>query len=174
MASSRLCTIAPLQRMVFWCRVDDLRLVLGQQYMRFRGKLLAPVFIVLVCGYVLNGIYHFQQDSWRDYKAQVPCLWQRFIAKYEPIRPLLPKGETICFFIDESHADANLVPPYGRLFLAQYAISPQLLNFNATSNWVIVDSDCPESVPDIAASDHWTLVADLRNGVKLYRTDIRE
>jgi hypothetical protein len=142
--------------------------------MRIRGKLLAPAFILLICGYSLVGIYHFQKDMWREYKAQNSNVPQQFITKYEPLRPFLPKGEVIRFLIDENHLDPKLMHPNGRLFLAQYAISPQLLNFDATSRWVIVESDCPESVPDIATSAHWTLVADIRNGVRLYRTDKRE
>ena len=142
--------------------------------MRFRDKLLAPAFILLICGYSLVGIYHYQKDIWCEYKAQNSYLPQQLIAKYAPLRPLLPKGEVIRFLIDENHSDPNLMHPNGRLFLAQYAISPRLLNFDAASSWVIVDSDCPGSVPDIATSSHWTLVADIRNGVRLYRTDKRE
>ena len=62
----------------------------------------------------------------------------------------------------------------GRLFLAQYALSPQRLASCVASRWVIVESDCPETVPEIAASAHWTLLADLHNGVRLYRTDVKE
>jgi hypothetical protein len=142
--------------------------------MRFRGKLLAPAFILLICGYSLVGIYHFQKVTWREYKAQNPDLPLQLITKYEPLRPFLPKGEVMRFLIDENHWDSKLMHPNGRLFLAQYAISPHLLNFDAASSWVIVDSDCPGSVPDIATSAHWTLVADIRNGVRLYRTDKRE
>jgi hypothetical protein len=142
--------------------------------MRFRGKLLAPAFIVLICGYSLVSIYRFQKEMWCEYKTQSSSLPQQFVSKYEPLRPLLPRGEVIRFLIDENHLDSKLMPPNGRLFLAQYAICPRLLNFSATSRWVIVDSDSPESVPDIANTAHWTLVADIRNGVRLYRKDKRE
>ena len=54
--------------------------------------------------------------------------------------------------------------------LAQYTLSPRRVAGNAASPWVIIDSDRPEIVPEIAASARWTLVADLRNGVRLYRT----
>jgi hypothetical protein len=142
--------------------------------MRFRGILLAPVFIVLICGYSLVGIYHFQKDLRSEYKAQNSYWPQQLIAKYAPLGPFLPQGEVIRFLIDENHSDSKIAHPNARLFLAQYAISPRLLNFDAESSWVIVDSDCPGSVPDIATSSHWTLVADIRNGVRLYRTDKRE
>jgi hypothetical protein len=35
---------------------------------------------------------------------------------------------------------------------------------------VITDSDDPMSLPEIAVSEHWTLVAALGNGTRLFRT----
>ena len=64
--------------------------------------------------------------------------------------------------------------PDGRLYLAQYALSPRRLAEGTASRWVIVESDCPEIAPEIATSAHWTLLADLRNGVRLYRTGVKE
>jgi hypothetical protein len=142
--------------------------------MWFRRYRSPHVFIVLVCVCTLIGLYQFQHNLWRDYATQNRSTEERFVDKYESLRPLLPKEETTCFLIDESHTDSKLCHPDGRLFLAQYAMSPQLVTRCAGSRWIIIDSDCPEIVPDIATSAQWHLVADLRNGVRLYRTNVRE
>ena len=92
---------------------------------------------------------------------------ERFVARYEPLRPLLPKEEVTGFVLDERHAETKRLHPGARLFLAQYAVSPRRLTQDAASRWVVVDSDRPAVVPDVAAKGHWTLLADLRNGVRL-------
>jgi hypothetical protein len=142
--------------------------------MWFRHNQLPHIFIVLVCACSLIGLYQFQHDLWRTYAKQNLSTTEQFLAKYEPLRPLLPKDETTRFLVDESHADSKLLDPVGRLYIAQYAMSPRLVAHCDASNWIIVDSDCPEVAPDIAASEHWSLFADLRNGVRLYRTNVRE
>jgi hypothetical protein len=141
--------------------------------MWFRRNRSPRVFIVLVCGCTLIGLFQYQHDLWRRYSTQNRSLAEQFVAKYEPLRPLLPTGETTRFLIDESHVDSNLMHPEGRLYLAQYSMSPRLVAHCAASRWIIVDSDCPEIVPDVAISAHWSLVADLGNGVRLYRTNVR-
>ncbi len=73
------------------------------------------------------------------------------------------------FVVGERHLDPELISPDGRMRLAEYTLSPRRVAGNAASPWVIIDSDRPEIVPD-PASARWTLVADLRNGVRLYRT----
>jgi hypothetical protein len=143
--------------------------------MRFRFRRSPRVAIVLVCGCALMSLCWFHRNVWRAYAMRgEDNLAEELVARYEPLRPLLPTAEMIGFVVDERHADTERMCPGGRLYLAQYALSPRRLAFSAALRWVIVDSDCPTIVPEIAASGHWTLQADLHNGARLYRTDARE
>jgi hypothetical protein len=128
----------------------------------------------MVCGCAVVSLYLFQRDVWHDCLTRDQYAPARFVARYEPLRPLLPRGEVTGFVLDESHAETKRLHPGARLFLAQYAVSPRRLTQDAASRWVVVDSDRPELVPDIAAKGHWTLLADLRNGVRLYRRERKE
>ena len=142
--------------------------------MWFRRRRSPGAAIVLVCGCAALSLYLFQRDAWRDCLAHDQYSPEQFVARYEPLRPMLPKEEVTGFVLDECHTETTRLHPGARLFLAQYAVSPRRLTQDAASRWVVVDSDSPAIVPDIAAKAHWTLLADLRNGVRLYRTDRRE
>jgi hypothetical protein len=142
--------------------------------MRFRRRCRPRAAIVLVCGCTLASLYLFQRDVWHGYAMQDGSATERFVARYESLRPLLPTDEVIGFALDQRHVDARRMYPGARLFLAQYALSPRLVANRTTTRWVIVDSDSPEIVPEMATSAHWALTADLGNGVRLYRTDVKE
>ena len=142
--------------------------------MRFPCRRWPGVAIALVCGCTLASLYLFQRDVWHGYATQECRSTEQFVARYEPLRPLLPTAEVTGFVLDKRHLDAGLMYPGARLFLAQYALSPRLLASRTAARWVIVDSDSPEIAPEMATSAHWTLTADLHNGVRLYRTDAKE
>ena len=63
--------------------------------------------------------------------------------------------------------------PEGRRFLAIRVVASAV---NQMHGIALGDrrSDCPEIAPEIATSAHWILLADLRNGVRLYRTGVKE
>jgi hypothetical protein len=92
------------------------------------------------------------------------------IARFEPLRRLLPEGVVTGFVVDERHADVTLVPAAERFRLAQYALSPRLVEDSPDHALVVVDADVP-TTPEVARARGWTLVADLHNGVRLFRTD---
>jgi hypothetical protein len=129
--------------------------------------------IAVICGCTLVSLYLFERDTWRA-AAQVRSVPEQFLARYEPLGPLLPPDEAARFLVDLDHADVARMHPSARLYIAQYAVSPRRLWDKAVSHWVVVDSDRAEALPEIAASAHWRLVADLHNGVRLYRTDARD
>ena len=139
--------------------------------MRFRSRRSPGVAIALLSICALASLYRYQYNLQRACAAQDRGVAEQFIAKYEPLRPLLPKNEVTRFVVDPQHVDLDLMCSEGRMFLAQYALSPRLVGKWTDSPWVIVDSDSPEAVPDFATANRWTLVADLRNGLRLYRTD---
>jgi hypothetical protein len=105
---------------------------------------------------------------WRE--APQPSAPQLFAARFEPLGPLLPAQGVTGFIIDAAHTDREVPHPDARLFLAQYALAPRLLECSARHPLVIVDSDQPDALPEIAARGNWTLVAALPSGVKLFRT----
>jgi hypothetical protein len=93
-----------------------------------------------------------------------------FIARFQPLAAWLPEGTMTGFVIDEAHTDSKRLHPDGRLGLAQYALSPHLLDPWRPRALVIVDSDDPEAMPEMAVRQGWTLIVNLHNGVKLFST----
>ena len=142
--------------------------------MRFRCRRSPRVAMVLICGCALVSLYLFQHKAWHEYAAEPRSVPEQFVARYEPLRSLVPATGVTGFFADERHIDSEIMHPDGRRFLAQYALSPHRLTKGSAARWVIVESDCPAITPKIATSAHWTLLADLRNGVRLYRTGVKE
>ena len=142
--------------------------------MRFRCRRSPQTVITLICGCTLVGLFLFQRDRWRDCAEQEQSVEEQFVAKYEPLRPLMPTDEVAQFVVDEGHADLKALHRDARLYLAQYAVSPRRLARGIASRWIVVDSDSPDTPPEIATSAHWSLIADLRNGVRLYRSDLGE
>ncbi len=128
------------------------------------------MLLISVCAVASVGAFQ-GNDVWRCY-ARNDNGRARFVAKYEPLRPWLPADEVVRFVIDEPHI-RSAPAAIERLGLAMYAVAPRWLAEKAASRWVVVDSDCPEIVPEIAVSGRWTLIVDLHNGVRLYRTDAK-
>jgi hypothetical protein len=91
------------------------------------------------------------------------------IARFEPLRGLLPEGAVTGFVVDQRHADVRLIPVAERFRLAQYALSPLVVEDCPDHALVVVDADVP-ALPEVAGVRGWTLVADLHNGVRLFRT----
>jgi len=132
---------------------------------------LPQIAVVLICGCTLVHLAVLDCGFWYRDATQERNGAERWIAKYEPLRDWLPADEAAQFTIDQSHADRQRLHPDARLYLARYAVSPKRLSAEATSRWVVVDSDCPDIEPAGAVSGRWPLIVDLRNGVRLYRID---
>lgn len=127
--------------------------------------------ILLVCGCAVCHLALFQFNLWRRCAAQKTSQLQ-IAARYEPLSQFLPKDETARFVLAEDHPEK---PDYfARLFMAQYAASPHRLVKDGGTRWVVVDSGRPDVATAVAGSTRWQLAADLRNGVRLYRTDVGE
>jgi hypothetical protein len=130
--------------------------------------------MLLICGCAIGSVGWFQgYEVWRRY-AQESNGRERFVAKYAPLRRWLPADEVACFLVAEPQIVRAVPPVVERPSLAQYAVAPRRLAENVASRWVVVDSDSPEAVPRAAVSGRWKLVVDLHNGVRLYRTDLKE
>jgi hypothetical protein len=111
---------------------------------------------------------------WPENAPRKPVPADVYTARFAPLAPQLPPARMLGFVVDGSHADRELQHPEARLYLAQYALSPRLVEPSAAHRWVVVDSDSPEVPPQIALAEHWTLRADLHNGVRLYETHMKE
>ena len=141
--------------------------------MRFQCRRSPRMAMAIVGGCALVSLYLFQRDIWHYYATQGQNASEQFVGRYELLRPLVPTEDVTRFMLDEGHVDPAIIHPSARVGLAQYALTPRRVACDVAARWVIVDSDSPETVPEVAAKAHWTLVADLRNGVRLYRTDAR-
>ncbi len=93
------------------------------------------------------------------------------VPRFEPLAQWLPDAVTTGYLLDSENTGAGPIHPEARIRLAQYALSPRLICRTTDCPLVIVDSDRPEKPPKIAQARGWTLVADLHNGVRLYRTE---
>jgi hypothetical protein len=142
--------------------------------MRFWRRRWPRMAMILVCGCAFGSLCVLQYKSWPTCAPPGRSDGEQTAARYEPLAALLPTAGVTRFVVDERHVAPGGLPPTGRLFMAQYAVSPRRLANDVESRWAVVDSDCPTSVSPIAAAGHWTLCADLHNGVKLYRTDVKE
>lgn len=94
----------------------------------------------------------------------------RFIAKYETLKPYLSPQQPVGYLPDVSRMDLRALPLTGRLSLAQYALSPPIIEPLRDQPLILFESDDPQAMPDLAVEGRWTLVADLHNGLKLFRT----
>jgi hypothetical protein len=139
--------------------------------MRFRCRRSPRAAVALICGCSLVALFLFQRNLWRDSAGQSSSVEEQFVAKYEPLRALIPTDEAAQFVVDEGRADLTALHRDARLYLAQYALSPRRLGRDVGSRWVVVDSDSADTPPGIATSAYWSLIADLHNGVRLYRAD---
>ena len=92
------------------------------------------------------------------------------IPRFEPLAQWLPEEAEAGYLLDEENADLKTHAPASRRSLALYTLSPRIIRPTTDCPLVIVDSDRPETPPKIAGQQGWTLVADLHNGVRLYRT----
>jgi hypothetical protein len=128
------------------------------------------VAIVLISGAALVTLCVFVCLAWQAYLEAPRSAVEQYVARYEPLRKLLPAAKVTGFLADSPHLDPEVMEPGARFFLAQFALSPRRVACGTAPRWVVVDSDHPEIAPEIAASSHWILSADLRNGVRLYRT----
>ena len=96
------------------------------------------------------------------------------IPRFEPLGQWLPEATSAGYLLDEENADLQTHNPGSRLSLAMYTLSPRIIRQTTACPLVIVDGDRPETPPKIAEQQGWTLVADLHNGVRLYRTQRTE
>jgi hypothetical protein len=137
------------------------------------------IAISLICGIALVSLYRLQHRAWELCALSNSSDPVRFVAKYESLRSVLPADEMSHFVVDAPHADPTVMDFGARSYLAQYAISPlvttewpRLVAGQAEPRWIVVESDHPEAAPEIAARPDWALVADLRNGLRVYRRDL--
>jgi hypothetical protein len=132
------------------------------------------IAVTLVCACALISAYVFQGDVWRRSGSWFESMPEVFANRYQPLQTFVPSTDAMRFLADDSHIVNRIVPSDDRLRLAQLALSPRYVGVGVESPWVIVDSDFPEATPAAATGGGWQLVADLHNGVKLYRTDARK
>ncbi len=142
--------------------------------MWIRRKHLSRLAILTICGCASVNLYLLQREAWRSPHIQDKKACMNKFLRYKPLGPLLPKGEVTCFLFDGRLTNLSKKDRGRMFYLAQSAVSPRLIGIPKDFRWVVIDSGCPEDVPKIAAASHWTLQADLRNGVRLYRTNVKE
>lgn len=93
-----------------------------------------------------------------------------FVARFEALKPLVRATPSLGYLSQAQNLDPKHPDPAKRLYLVQFALAPRLVEQRTDREWVIFDSDELAAAPEIATREGWTLVADLHNGVKLFRT----
>jgi hypothetical protein len=132
--------------------------------------------IVLIGGCAVLSLYLFERNAWLELQCGThdQDSPEQFVARFEPLVPLLPKDEPADYLLDRRHSYPERLHLDARLPLARYAVAPRRLTANTGARLVVVDSDRPDVVPQAVAAAHWTLLADLHNGIRLYRTARRQ
>jgi hypothetical protein len=126
--------------------------------------------VALVCVAGLGNV-RMLPHAVRSFRAAPPPDAPEVVAaRFEPLCCYLPVDAKVGFLPDRRRTDAWSAYPDRRLFLAQYALAPRLLDYSVADRWVIVDSEDCENRPETALAAGWTLAADLHNGVRLYTT----
>jgi len=92
------------------------------------------------------------------------------IDRFRPLATRVEPGVTLGYYLDLAHADTNACHPDERFYLAQYALSPLLVERSVAHRFVVVDADEPNTRPALAVEGGWTLTIDLGNGVCVYQT----
>ena len=133
-----------------------------------RGALRPCLAILLICLSALASFRSTWLATGPSRQASAPKASEALPARFEPLQRLVPKDAAIGLLVDERYADPKLFHPVGRLWLARYALAPRQVDWLTDHALVIVDSGVPAPPP--AKSRGWILVADLHNGVRLFRT----
>jgi hypothetical protein len=136
--------------------------------------------LILLCLCALGNVRMLHR-AWRKHLGSPQDACQRFVARFDALRPVLPAGRgaglahgPVGYLADGEHFHREPLHPDARFFLTQYAMSPCVVQRTTRRPLVIYDSDEPDKLPEIALREHWVLVADLRSGVKLFRTPVQE
>jgi hypothetical protein len=138
--------------------------------MLHRGSLGPRIVLVCLCLWGLANI-RLALNCVREYGDPLASYTPAaMIPRFEPLGQWLPNATGAGYLLDEEHADLQTHNPGSRLSLALYTLSPRMIRQTTACPLVIVDADRPDTPPKIAREQGWTLVADLHNGVRLYRT----
>ena len=70
--------------------------------MRFRCRRSPRVAMVLICGCALVSLYRFQHKAWHAYATEPRSVAEQFVARYEPLRWLMPATAVTGFLADDA------------------------------------------------------------------------
>jgi hypothetical protein len=130
------------------------------------------VFLLLACACTLVRLGRLDWRAWNGLAKAEPLRAQTVMARYEPLRRFLPEKEIVDFCVETTGNNKDAPASDARFYLAQYALSPRRLVLipardKRTTRFLIIDSDQADD-PSLASASLGTLIADLRNGVRLY------
>ena len=81
--------------------------------MRFRCRRRPRVAMALICGCALVSLYLFQHKAWHAYATEPRSVPEQFVARYEPLRSLVPATAVTGFLADKRHIDSAIMHPEG-------------------------------------------------------------
>ena len=93
----------------------------------------------------------------------------QFLSRYQRLAPYLPGKCQIGYLVPPEEAESRKALHTARLELLQYALAPRMVDKFTDQEVVILDSDKPKAHAKDADHQDWELVADLHDGIKLYR-----
>ena len=93
-----------------------------------------------------------------------------FLGRCRRLEPHLPARGQIGYRALSDHARTHSRVKGDRLQLMRYALAPRIIEQFWDHELVIFDADDPASVPSPEESRGWQLVADLHDGMKVFRT----
>jgi hypothetical protein len=93
-----------------------------------------------------------------------------FVARCHRLEPHLPAAGPIGYRAPPARAEAHSPVKGDRLQLMRYALAPRIVEQFWDHQLVIFDADDPALSPSPKESRGWRVVADLGDGMKVYRT----
>jgi hypothetical protein len=97
----------------------------------------------------------------------------QLLERYRRLAAYLPGKCRIGYLAPTDEGETRKVLPTARLELLQYALAPRMIDKFTDQENVILDSDEPDARPSEAVRRDWELMADLHDGIKLYRAPRR-
>jgi hypothetical protein len=134
-----------------------------------RSTLVTVVLLGVALVAVYGALNSYQVSA--EYARQFPDAYggDRARIRFAPLESKVPANGELGYFTDLDPSQ----PAYAPAFLAaQYAVAPRILSFvdaKTTPDWAVGNFSKPQDYASAGAAHGYSLVADLGNGVVLFR-----
>jgi hypothetical protein len=139
-----------------------------------RSTLVTVVLFVVAVVAVYGALNSYQVSA--EYARQFPDAYggDRARIRFAPLESKVPANAELGYFTDLNPSQSAYTPAF---LAAQYAVAPRILTFldaKTTPEWAVGNFSKPQDYASAGDAHGYTLVADLGNGVVLFRRKDRQ